>query len=63
MGKKKEVTKEVKKNIITFDENHKEIDYKGRGFETLEQAFAFVETPYFKGLGKADQDEFIKWLY
>ena len=55
---------EVKPIEKTLNYEHvKSIDYVARGFETLEDAFEFTNTPYFKGLGKEDQDEFINWLY
>lgn len=38
------------------------IDYKSRGFETLEQASEFVYTTQFIKLGQADKDEYIAWL-
>ena len=39
-----------------------EIDYKSRGFETLEDCVNFPKTDTFKRLGNADKEEFIKWL-
>lgn len=54
------------KNIIeeTIKINSdKTVDYVNRGFKTLEEAYNFVETEYFKNLGKADQEEYIDWLY
>lgn len=39
-----------------------EIDYKSRGFETLEDCVNFPRTDTFKRLGNADKEEFIKWL-
>lgn len=40
----------------------KQIDFAGRGFSTYEDAVKFVETKYFKGLGKEDKDEYLNWL-
>lgn len=39
-----------------------EIDYKSRGFKTLEDCVNFPKTDTFKRLGNADKEEFIKWL-
>lgn len=39
-----------------------EIDYKSRGFKTLEDCVNFPRTDTFKRLGNADKEEFIKWL-
>ena len=50
----------VKNNIET--EKVSEINYIGRGFSSLEDAKAFVDSNYFKGLGKADRDEYLNWL-
>lgn len=61
MSKKKTIKEETTK--IIFNEKAEAVDYKSRGFKSLEEAYAFVETEYFKNLGKADQEEFIKWLY
>lgn len=38
------------------------LNYRSRGFETEEDARNFVNTEYFKHLGKADKEEFIAWL-
>jgi len=58
----KEVTivdvKETKTNKIT----NKTINYIGRGFNSIQEAYDFVDTDYFKGLGEADQIEYKKWL-
>lgn len=50
-------TKETKSNI-----KYNDVDYKGRGFKSLQDAIDFMEKPYFKGLGQADKDEYINWL-
>lgn len=39
-----------------------EIDFVGRGFSSIKEAIDFVETDYFKHLGKADQEEYKNWL-
>ena len=57
-----EVEKTEEKSTMTI-ENVKQLDYAGRGFTSIDEAFAFVDTKYFKGLGKEDQEEFINWLY
>lgn len=46
----------------TKEKYNKNIDYKGRGFSSFEDAINFIETDYFKGLGKADQEEYLNWL-
>ena len=61
--KKTEVKKQEEHSILVFNKTNEKVDYKSRGFNTIEEAYAFVETKYFKGLGEADQEEFIKWLY
>lgn len=43
-------------------EDKKDLDFRSRGFETLDQAYDFINTYYFKHLGKADQDEYMNWL-
>jgi hypothetical protein len=58
--KNEEKTEE--KSTMTI-KNVKQLDYAGRGFKSIDEAFAFVDTEYFKGLGKEDQEEFINWLY
>lgn len=40
----------------------KSIDYKGRGFKTLEDAINFPNTETFKRLGNADKEEYLNWL-
>lgn len=54
--------KTEEKTTMTI-ENVKQLDYAGRGFTSIDEAFAFIDTKYFKGLGKEDQEEFINWLY
>ena len=41
---------------------NKNIDFEGRGFSSFEEAVKFIETKYFKGLGKEDQEEYLNWL-
>ena len=54
--------KTEEKSTMTIN-NVEHLDYSSRGFKSIDEAFAFIDTPYFKGLGKADQEEFINWLY
>lgn len=44
---------------VKYNEN---IDYKSRGFDTLEQAIGFVNTIQFSKLGQADKNEYLAWL-
>lgn len=63
-----ESTKEVVEPIATEEKPkskekyNKNIDFEGRGFSSFEEAISFLETPYFKGLGKEDQEEYENWL-
>jgi len=41
---------------------NKKLDYIGRGFDSLEAAYDFVNTEVFARLGQADKDEFTQWL-
>ena len=62
--KKNETITEIKKPIetIELETEIKELNYVGRGFNTLEDAKNFPNTEVFKKLGKADQEEFLNWL-
>lgn len=76
MSRKHEVKPEIKLEDnkdavkpVTADEKpttkekyNKNIDFGGRGFSSFEEAISFLETPYFKGLGKEDQEEYENWL-
>lgn len=42
--------------------DYNDVDYDGRGFKSLDDAILFMETPYFKGLGEADKNEYRNWL-
>lgn len=42
--------------------DYNEVDYASRGFKSLDDAILFMETPYFKGLGEADKNEYRNWL-
>lgn len=53
-----EEEKKSKKSKVKYND----IEFPSRGFNSLEEAIDFMEKPYFKGLGKADKDEYIKWL-
>lgn len=57
-----EVESEIDGEIEEVREINGEIDYKSRGFETLEDCVNFPKTDTFKRLGNADKEEFIKWL-
>ena len=67
----KSVEDEDMKNVDDNDEEeikeatkieYNDVDFKSRGFKTLEDAINFLDTPYFKGLGDADKEEFKNWL-
>lgn len=49
-------------NVQTIIIPNSEIDYIGRGFNSLEDAVEFVNTDVFSRLGKADRDEYLNWL-
>ena len=57
-----EVESEIDGETEEVGEINGEIDYKSRGFETLEDCVNFPKTDTFKRLGNADKEEFIKWL-
>ena len=57
-----EVESEIDGETEEVEEINGEIDYKSRGFETLEDCVNFPRTDTFKRLGNADKEEFIKWL-
>lgn len=57
--------------IGTFDTNtvieteelqYNDVDYSGRGFNSLEDAINYMNSDTFKNLGDADKNEFKKWL-
>ena len=52
-------TEEKSKSKEKYNKN---IDFAGRGFSSFEEAVKFIETSYFKGLGKEDQEEYLNWL-
>ena len=51
-------TEEVETKAVKYNK----VDYKSRGFKSLDDAILFMETPYFKGLGEADKNEYRNWL-
>ena len=53
---------EVEETEETEVVDYNEVDYEGRGFKSLDDAILFMETPYFKGLGEADKNEYRNWL-
>lgn len=57
-------TEDVEKpeDVIKIDEVKHELNYKGRGFKTLEDAVNFPNTDTFKRLGNADKQEYLNWL-
>ena len=57
-----EVESEIDGETEEVGEINGEIDYKSRGFETLEDCVNFPKTDTFKRLGNADKEEFKKWL-
>lgn len=63
-----EETVDVTEPIVTEekpkskDKYNKNIDFIGRGFSSFEEAGKFIETSYFKGLGKEDREEYLNWL-
>ena len=38
------------------------VNYAGRGFNSLEEAIEYMNSETFKNLGDADKNEFKKWL-
>jgi hypothetical protein len=38
------------------------VNYAGRGFNSLEEAIEYMNSETFKNLGNADKNEFKKWL-
>ena len=59
------------REIGTFDNNtvieteelqYNDVDYSGRGFNSLEDAINYMNSDTFKNLGDADKNEFKKWL-
>ncbi len=44
------------------DVEYNEVDFKSRGFKTMEDAINFINTDVFKKLGDADKEEFKNWL-
>ena len=51
-------------NIVTETEElqYNDVDYSGRGFNSLEDAVKYMNSDTFKNLGDADKNEFKKWL-
>ena len=51
-------------NVVTKAEElqYNDVDYSGRGFNSLEDAINYMNSDTFKNLGNADKDEFKKWL-
>ena len=54
----------IDNNVITDIEElqYNDVDYSGRGFNSLEDAINYMNSDTFKNLGDADKNEFKKWL-
>ena len=54
----------IDNNVVTETEEleYNDIDYSGRGFNSLEDAINYMNSDTFKNLGDADKNEFKKWL-
>ena len=48
--------------IKTEELQYNDVDYSGRGFNSLEDAINYMNSDTFKNLGDADKNEFKKWL-
>lgn len=65
---KEEPKEEVKEEVKVVVEEpikvkrNKHLNYTSRGFATLEDAYAYIETDAFEHLGEADKQEYITWL-
>ena len=46
----------------TEELQYNDVDYSGRGFNSLEDAIKYMNSNIFKNLGDADKNEFKKWL-
>ena len=46
----------------TKELEYNDVDYSGRGFNSLEDAINYMNSNIFKNLGDADKNEFKKWL-
>lgn len=51
-------------DVVTKTEElqYNDVDYSGRGFNSLEDAINYMNSDTFKNLGNADKNEFKKWL-
>ena len=54
----------IDNNVVTETEEleYNDVDYSGRGFNSLEDAINYMNSDTFKNLGDADKNEFKKWL-
>lgn len=54
----------IDNNVVTETEElqYNDVDYSGRGFNSLEDAINYMNSDIFKNLGDADKNEFKKWL-
>lgn len=59
-----EETEEVEDNeeATGIDDEISEIDFASRGFESMNAAYEYAKSDFFKKLGKEEQDEFNEWL-
>ena len=49
---------ETKEELV----RNENLDYSGRGFKSLDDAYNFIDTERFANLGDADKIEFMNWL-
>lgn len=49
---------EVSKKVVNT-----KVDYKARGFNSLDDALNFIKTDKFNSLGDSDKNEYLNWLY
>ena len=54
----------IDNDVVTETEElqYNDVDYSGRGFNSLEDAINYMNSDTFKNLGDADKNEFKKWL-
>ena len=59
-----EEIKTIDNDIVTDTKEleYNDVDYSGRGFNSLEDAINYMNSDIFKNLGDADKNEFKKWL-
>lgn len=57
-----EEVKEAKENTKKQTNKRKDLNYKSRGFTSIDEAYNFPNTEQFKKLGEADKNEYMAWL-